>query len=301
MNWIKEKPYLIFFISFPILVLLALFTNHNTLEVNVHDTYFVIDYIIILGIIIIFYSGLGILYYIFEKKKWMYTPKEGEQFFFMHIPKTGGTTFRKMLTNHFPEGSYYPTQEDLLANGGGYFTKEQMVLNKIELKELNLIVGHYNVDFALTQFPKFKKICFLKNPYTRVISHLNHIINQCEKYNSIDPNIVLEKELNNIVSVQSKMFGYNRKVKDYKIVRENIERVDFIGITEEWTKSITLFNKKFGFKLVEIPRQNKTSFGHSELLSDKSKAKIISRIVPEIHTYNIAKKKFIKDLKNEGL
>jgi hypothetical protein len=57
----------------------------------------------------------------------MYQPKEGEQFFFMHIPKTGGTTFRHMLYNHFPDGTYYPSTQDLWKNNGSYLDPKQII------------------------------------------------------------------------------------------------------------------------------------------------------------------------------
>jgi len=102
MNWIKEKPYLIFFISFLLLVLFALFTNHNTLEINIHDTYFVITYahIAILIAPILLLQGVGYWIIIFFKKKL------NAKLNFIHIVCTflGGFSF--IILNQFYSDSY---------------------------------------------------------------------------------------------------------------------------------------------------------------------------------------------------
>jgi len=37
-----------------------------------------------------------------EKPTWSFDPNDERKFFFMHVPKTAGTTFRKMLYRHAP-------------------------------------------------------------------------------------------------------------------------------------------------------------------------------------------------------
>lgn len=44
MNWIKEKPYLIFFVSFLALLVFPVFDHDSSLKINIHDTYFVTTY-----------------------------------------------------------------------------------------------------------------------------------------------------------------------------------------------------------------------------------------------------------------
>ena len=222
-------------------------------------------------------------------QKWMYIPQNGEQFFFMHIPKTGGTTFRKMLTSHFPEGSYYPTKDDLILNGGRYFNQKELLENNPEILTKSLIMGHYNINFAQYLNPNVKTIAFFRNPFDRILSHVKHILANDARWKGVDPNDLIATKINGLKLVQSKYMGFEKGA--FENVKANMKNIDFIGILEYFDESIELFNKKFNTNIDFIPKQNKSSL-ILDTLTDKTMSLISRSIAVEILTYKRAFEEF---------
>ncbi len=224
---------------------------------------------------------------IFEKKKWMYTPKEGEQFFFMHMPKTGGTTFRKMLTNHFPDGSYYPVQKELISNQGKYYTQKQLVEEHPELLKKPLVMGHYNIDLVKHLQPGVKTIVFLRNPIERILSHISHIINNDPKYKAANPNDVVKDRIKQMGNLQTRLLR-SKDSKNFNDIKENLKKIEFIGVQEDFADSIQFLNSSFGWNLDLIEKENVSSRLNREKLSEKSMSIICRNSIQDILMYDYA-------------
>ena len=82
-----------------------------------------------------------------------YKPITGK-YFFIHIPKTAGTTFRYLLYNHFNEEQIYPNQSQLIKNGGGYLTKKEFITQIPSLPENGIFTGHYNCLLYTSPSPR---------------------------------------------------------------------------------------------------------------------------------------------------
>lgn len=67
MKTITKKPYLILWGCIPVLILISLLASNDTLDINVHDTYFVIDYYHIVILLSIPLSILALIYWSFYK------------------------------------------------------------------------------------------------------------------------------------------------------------------------------------------------------------------------------------------
>lgn len=64
---IKKKPYFLFLISILIVLIYSLFRgNDNLLDINIHDTYFVIKEIDLLVFVVSFLLSLTLIYFIFD-------------------------------------------------------------------------------------------------------------------------------------------------------------------------------------------------------------------------------------------
>ena len=229
-----------------------------------------------------------------SEKKWMYTPKEGEQFFFMHIPKTGGTTFRKMLTNHFPEGSYYPNEEDLTANGGKYLSQKVFVnKNNITLTK-PLVIGHYDFNLIKHLNPDVKVLVFFRNPIDRILSHVRHILEHDPEWKDCDPNVLIENRINSLRLIQSKFMGLEKK--NFSAVIKNLREIEFIGILEYFNESVALYNKMFNQQLELISPKN-TSNKILDNISPKTMSLLTRSTIAEARTYNRAFEHFKKRCK----
>jgi len=74
MKLLLTKPYKIFWLSIPILLAISIMGMNQTTDIQLHDTYFVID-VIHVGILFSVIAGLiGLLYWLFRNKRlvnWM--------------------------------------------------------------------------------------------------------------------------------------------------------------------------------------------------------------------------------------
>ncbi len=68
MSILFKKPYIPFFIAAPILLLTGLLDSDSTLDINIHDTYFIIDYFHLSIVMSLFFSLIGVGYLIMKKK-----------------------------------------------------------------------------------------------------------------------------------------------------------------------------------------------------------------------------------------
>lgn len=70
------KPHLIFLIAIPIIILIGILSGDAVLDINVHDTYYVIAYFHLATLISILFGIIGIGYWIMQKanrklSKWL--------------------------------------------------------------------------------------------------------------------------------------------------------------------------------------------------------------------------------------
>lgn len=102
MSWIKEKPHLLFFVSFLALLLFSLFDKHSSVEINIHDTYFVITYAHICLFLspIMLLIGLGYWLALFFKRKL------NTILTLIHLSTTFIGTALTLILNQFENDSY---------------------------------------------------------------------------------------------------------------------------------------------------------------------------------------------------
>ncbi|MBL1219203.1 MAG: hypothetical protein D8M59_17130 [Planctomycetes bacterium] len=64
---IIEKPHLIFFVAIPIIILLGIFSGENLLDINLHDTYYIISFVEISYLISLLFLFIGLCYWVIFK------------------------------------------------------------------------------------------------------------------------------------------------------------------------------------------------------------------------------------------
>ena len=98
MNKLIEKPHLIFLLSIPIIILIGIMSGSADLDINVHDTYYIIAYLHLAILISILFGIIGIGYWLMQKadrklSKWLN---------WIHIGLTfGGTLIVWILTKFY--------------------------------------------------------------------------------------------------------------------------------------------------------------------------------------------------------
>jgi len=69
MRKIFEKPHLIFLFLTPILFLIGYFSKKNTFDINIHDTYYVVEHGLVPVAISLFFGIIGFGYWLILKFK----------------------------------------------------------------------------------------------------------------------------------------------------------------------------------------------------------------------------------------
>ncbi len=71
-----KKPHLVFFLSIPIIMLIGVLNGYSTLDINIHDTYFVVAHLHLAILISILFGIIGCTYWAIQKangklSKWL--------------------------------------------------------------------------------------------------------------------------------------------------------------------------------------------------------------------------------------
>ena len=198
----------------------------------------------------------------------------GDQFFFIHIPKTAGTSFGDMLLNVFPEDQIFANRHDKKDNNTFFPShNDYLLLPQEKLESVRLLVGH--VPFAIGEIlPRtFHRLTFLRNPRDRVISHLAfaHEHFPVVKGQSIEQ-LFHQVKRGQLTNAQVVYFAdsdpydlqyFKRQAPiDEQAVRQavlNIHKCEFVGIVEEFETAVRVIEAMFGWKLGQIPFKNKSS------------------------------------------
>jgi hypothetical protein len=96
--------------------------------------------------------------------------------FFCHIPKTGGTAFRKALEAAFQPWTIVP-DANMIARNGGHYPDIDVVAYTIRNSKpdrISLLRGHYPLSAAKLLGDDAKTIVIIRDPVSRTISHLRH-------------------------------------------------------------------------------------------------------------------------------
>ncbi len=200
-------------------------------------------------------------------------------YFFIHVPKASGTSFRYMLYNHFGQDHVYPNVADLHEYGGGYPKLSELREKDLEQigQRVELFLGHYPFVVGRKVFPPpvpLRYLVFFREPVSRTISNLYHFQRVQFGNENLSLSEILELRKRYLINMQTRWFCNNpMKIKNRRSkqmlaqAKENLKKVDYIGISEQFDLSIALAQKTFGWDL-----------GDSLNLNTKSKSKKVPQI-----------------------
>ena len=180
-----------------------------------------------------------------------------DRLFFLHIPKTGGISFRTLLENHFPQAEVCPAQ----------MPEELRAIPSADLVNYRLFRGHfaYSLHELLPTMPHY--LTFLRNPIERTISHFRHV--QREAVSPI--HIYVHKfkmDIRDFVAagltaeesknIQTRFIGSTamnweaiKFFQDYggvELARTRLNEFAFVGLTERFAESLHLLAYTFDWR-----------------------------------------------------
>lgn len=191
--------------------------------------------------------------------------KKSDILFFLHIPKTAGTSFYSMLTQQFfPDNTLIIDDQSI----GKFYDNRY----PDEFSNYKFFRQHSDYYFY-RHLPRIPYILtFLRNPVSRIVSLYNHILNRPD--HPFNRFIGQDKSLNSFVSAMKSRNSHNGQIKaivgrhprytnlsdkDYiEIAKIRLNEIAFCGIQEQYSKSMKLLSYIFGWKDIEELDINKS-------------------------------------------
>jgi hypothetical protein len=205
--------------------------------------------------------------------------------FFIHTPKTGGSTFRYILeTNskdvsiqYFP-GIHWPTWPN----------PEVLIPAKVH-EQKDLYYGHFSFGIHERIEGPYAYAVFLRDPVRRVISGYNHlhqkgpkklheIVRNLSLEEYIDRALVLDADnglVRRISGIQDKVPFGQVEEEHFRMAQENLEQhFLFVGFTEFFNASVFLLAQEIGLKNRYYWRQNTNKKRASKKIASSTLEKV---------------------------
>jgi len=215
---------------------------------------------------------------------------------FLHIPRTGGTTFRDIL-----ERFYYPENVIEIKK---FVESEKMIKNisKEELSKIQLIKGHLNFGIHEWIDGDCKYITFLRDPIKRIVSTFKYVNNNfnhpdhdfarsisLKKYIESKKNLLLDNGITRLLLgpryVFETPFGTINK-KHYLMALDNLENYfTFAGITERYNESLLVLKNELQWSSPFYSIANKSK-KNDELLKMNINDQIMQCYFYDLKLYN---------------
>jgi hypothetical protein len=235
-------------------------------------------------------------------------PQPGECLYFLHIPKTAGTTFTNILQTHFDAADFCPATRwhDLLA------------MSPKEYRRFRLIAGHMSYSLHHLIPKPLLYITMLRDPVDRVISHYE-MVQRAGIYfpgKSLYECVTDEKIRDTYNNIQVAMLGENYSLQElndtysrwdvdglfttprYPIpnneflsrAKQRLEAFTFFGLTERFSASVNLLTYTFGWS--PITAVQKLNAAPKRLRREEIPQKTLEAIIEynplDIELYNFA-------------
>ena len=204
---------------------------------------------------------------------------------FIHIPKTAGTSFRVAAEKYFGEDNTFydysakspETSAEILEN---VYKKNDLysLYRSLEQHSQSFLSGHFSANKYAPLYDVLNIVTFVREPVKQVLSHYNHFKN----------NYGYDKGL--LEFAKEERF---RNVQSRNLQTIDVRLYGFVGLTEEYNKSIDLFNTLFDTALPHMHMNEKSSNSLSIKDMTKEDVEMIKRLnTQDIELYDTVKRQF---------
>ncbi|OWV29266.1 sulfotransferase family 2 domain-containing protein [Halomonas campaniensis] len=162
--------------------------------------------------------------------------------FFVHIPKTAGTSFRQGAEKYFtPERIVY--DYGVNSNATSPFVKKSLHGDQPDFWQFKqaldnpaMIVGHVTIARFVSLWGAGNTVTFLREPLQRIASEYAHFVRNMDYQGSF------------------KEFYSGRGMRNRQrraLYGVNLESIGFIGLTERYSESLEMLNDRFATRIPE--------------------------------------------------
>jgi len=249
-------------------------------------------------------------------------PNPTNKTFFIHIPKTAGSSFNKFLHTYLQGNSHCESYLD---------SSQPWTFKDLDfLKSQDFISGHLNIRYFNKNFKrdKYLLVTLLRNPVYQLISHVNwlayvHQFDHNSKFYKSHPSLIkemgydlCERDLTNDQELvdfllkypglyqnnQSRFVTKNGQLESDVII-EDLLNFDLVGLTENYSNFLEKYITLIGLEDIIEPRVEKVNVNSKSALNKKdllSNQKFVDFIndynAVDLEVYN-----YFYNLQNNGL
>lgn len=192
-----------------------------------------------------------------------------DRFFFVHVMKTGGATFRRHIEDNFPSpGAVYPDPElDGNLQEANILIDRLLQLPSERHDQIRAYTGHFPFVVPRIIDPRLITLTLLRDPVARTISYLQH----CKRYHPRHRDLALEEIYEDgflfpslIRDHQVKLFAMTPedRLESYmdiieiddarlRIAESNLERADVVGVHERYDDFLADVQRRFDWQIRE--------------------------------------------------
>ncbi len=249
----------------------------------------------------------------------LFRTRLAQKLFFIHIMKTGGTSFRKMLTRAISRSKdLYPNDQDLETLPNHWYpSARQVVQDKCDhkLRDFDVLCGHYPMMLGEHVFDEpYWTVAILRDPVRRTLSMLAHRRKHSAEFADRDPQAMLDDEefvAKQVRNYQTKMFAFDNfdecvatvncplsiSPERFQLACQRLRRLDVVGLTEQFEESVDCIGRLTGMKFSKVIRTNVTKNRRRITAGEDELEKRIIELVPyDIELYELAKQLFERQM-----
>ena len=220
----------------------------------------------------------------------------------MHIPKTAGTSFRQALHERLGKGLLlaYRGQvrsDRMIVPFTGRLlerlapTDQETLAQYCAEHDVQCIHGHFTLQSLCPILPDARCITFVRHPVGRLISAYNHLFVVMPQAEGTTFAEFLERK-------------HSRNLYEHLGMLEHLDSLAFIGITEQYDRSLQLLEKKFPQLSSLRPEQANVSQGKrftEKDLTPELRARLLEVNDGDVEIYEAAKDWFEKECAAYGV
>lgn len=201
-----------------------------------------------------------------------------DHFFFVHIPKTAGTSFRNTLEARCVVINDYGVssgQTNKAVKHNIYIQNDPHgLLSHLKNRPSGWICGHVSLEKYINFVPVVHSITFVRSPLGQFVSHCNHSIAKHEFKGDLE-GFLSKRGTSNL---QSRLLSYLP-----------LGLIGHVGITEHYDDSLKIISNQLGIKLTSVNANvnNAKAFNENEIEHDLA-SKILDKNEHDVNLYNEA-------------
>jgi hypothetical protein len=234
------------------------------------------------------------------------------RFFFVHVMKTGGTTFVKQLREQFPDPELYPSPaiDWIGPHDFDAYVKIPRLLALPPERRTEIVVysGHFPFYVVDAVDPSLTTLTVLREPVARTISVLKHFKRDEPRFHDSSLEEIYDDRMTFrffVENHQTKVFsltaadgedaincGLTIDDARFERARANLARIDVLGVTEHYAEFLAELRSRYGWWPGGVDAADRTNVGPAGgEVPAALRARIVADNAYDLELYELARER----------